>query len=265
MAPHEEILTEVPAYLRGDLDDDASHRMQEHIASCDECHELVEGMALVTGEMRAYGSTLFEPHPEVAELRAAADGGADVTDRIRRHVALCAPCDVELQYWKRQRVATGRPGAAAARTVWRWGLPLAAGILLGVGVDSLWRSVSDRGSAGLVDVPVLYGTLRSDDQVARLALQAGQPAIALSLALHPEGAVSRLPDDARVRLEIHDGTALTHLAQFDGEELKRRIASTGLLTVMVPAGGLDSGRHRLTLREEGVESPLFTSTFELSR
>ena len=143
MSSHDQVRADLPAYVARRLKGVDLQRFEEHLEECDDCGRMAAAWNDMAAVVRDSGDALFEPHPGEAELRQLAGGEAgEASERLRRHLDLCASCELEARMWERRHAFTGTSGAPAR---WRSALAVAslsaaAGILLGIGIVTLWRS-----------------------------------------------------------------------------------------------------------------------------
>lgn len=289
MIAHEEGLEAVPAYVAGHLDEDARRGMDEHLATCGACAELVEAWRELLDAMRAGGEAVVEPHPDVEALRAHALGSGTEDDRIGRHLTVCPSCRIEVEAWRR-READG-PGARdaspihAGRRPWPGGIwpaaaTLAAGIALGLVLGHLRPTAPPEPEApapgavpaaieppfrgGPLPLIVLPAPRRGADVTPGPRLDPRHPFVLLAL---PSPSPGRRSEVERFRFTIHgpDGGVVWSSEMSDAEVGIYR--GTGEAVVFaVPTSALAHGRHeaRVTgLTKGGSEVLLLRVPFEV--
>lgn len=271
MINHEQLQQQIPAFLAARLDPEESGQVENHLNDCEDCADLVQvGTDLVRG-MRDGKEEVFTPHPDVRMLRRYSlgeelEGRADLV----RHVASCASCELEVAAWRRwgKVKATSTQEEEFRRAQGRrftWKPALAAGILLGIGLTFGLRGLAPQsapwtGSAALLTLEAAY---RGAAAVPQILVEPGQPY--LPLVVSPE-----LPQTAqagdRFRFIIAAMNAATPFwsLELTAEEVRGQLDATGVVTFLVPTGGMDAGRYDFSMQDAGG-APLVQIPFEVQR
>ncbi|HYV86323.1 MAG TPA: zf-HC2 domain-containing protein, partial [Patescibacteria group bacterium] len=90
-------------YVAARLSDDQRRFVEGHLAGCESCRAAADDLKEIGTRVAAQGEAMFGAHPDTGTLRrlAAADGaGADPT--VASHVAACASCGLEVEFWRRR-------------------------------------------------------------------------------------------------------------------------------------------------------------------
>src|SRR5262245_51221219 len=102
MSDHPSYQIDLPAYAANRLDEDERARLETHLGTCAACRDLASDFQALGAAIRNGGESLFGPHPTEADLRRlAASRGAAADPGLRRHLAVCSICSLELEGWKR--------------------------------------------------------------------------------------------------------------------------------------------------------------------
>lgn len=271
MINHEQLQQQIPAFLAARLDPEESGQVENHLNDCEDCADLVQvGTDLVRG-MRDGKEEVFTPHPDVRILRRYSlgeelEGRADLV----RHVASCASCELEVAAWRRwgKVKATSTQEEEFRRAQgWRftWKPALAAGILLGIGLTFGLRGLAPQpapwtGSAALLTLEAAY---RGAAAVPQILVEPGQPYLPLVVA--PELPQAAQAGD-RFRFTIAAMNAATPFwsLELTAEEVRGQLDATGVVTFLVPTGGMDAGRYDFSMQDAGG-APLVQIPFEVQR
>ena len=275
MINHEQLQEQIPAFLAARLDPEASGQVENHLNGCEDCADLVRvGTELVRG-MRDGKEEVFTPHPDVRMLRRYSlgeelDGRADLV----RHVASCASCELEVAAWRRwgKVKATSTQEEEfrrAQRRRFTWKPALAAGILLGMGLTFGLRGLAPQsveapaawtGSTALLTLEAPY---RGATPVAQIVVQPSQPY--LPLVVLPElPQAAQAGDRFRFAIAAKDAGTPFWSLELSAEEVRGQLEATGVVTFLVPAGGMDAGRYDFSMQDAGG-APLVQIPFEVQR
>src|SRR6266571_6036586 len=100
MISHDDIQLDLAGYATARLGEGARRRVEEHLHGCGECRQMVQSIRQLAGAMREGGDVLVEPHPPESALRRYARAGdTSGSEGIARHLAVCAPCSLEVGAW----------------------------------------------------------------------------------------------------------------------------------------------------------------------
>jgi len=285
---HDELQSEIPAYVASRLEEDARRRLEDHLRDCDACAEMVEAWRTIAPALRDGGEAIFTPHPPARALREYALGRGEAVDPAHvRHVASCDTCDLEIRVWKEREGGVDAPAGAALwkeqRTpAWRPTMALAAGAVLGAAIAAFMlrrptlpgpaapptpEPIASRLAEGIgepVPLWVLAGPLRGETPVATFTIGREQPYVLIAVrpALAPGAA------DADIyRFEIHrpdGGTSWS--SEADVARIRSHMESSGVVTFPVPTTDLPPGRYFFRLERRapaGDEKPLLEIPFEI--
>lgn len=149
MKSHGDFQNDLPAYAARRLKGEELRLLEEHLETCDDCDRIASAWSEMAAVLRDGEDVLFEPHPGETDLRQLAVGEAGAaTERILRHLDVCASCELEARMWDRSGAIAGTRSAPVRRgRVFAIGLiSAAAGLLLGLGIAALWQSWNGFGS-----------------------------------------------------------------------------------------------------------------------
>ncbi len=272
MIDHEQLQEQIPAFLAARLDPEESGQVESHLAGCEDCADLVRvGTELVRG-MRDGKEEVFTPHPDVRMLRRYSLGEElEGRANLVRHMASCASCELEVAAWRRwgKVKATSTQEEEfrrARRRRFTWKPALAAGILLGMGLTlglrgltpgSVEAPVAWTGSAALLTLEAAY---RGTTSVAQVVVEPRQPY--LPLVILPE--LPQAGDRFRFAIAAIDAGAPFWSLELSAEDLRGQLDATGVVTFLVPTGGMDTGRYDFSMQDAGG-APLVQIPFEVQR
>ncbi len=275
MTNHEQLQQQIPAFLAARLDRSESSQVENHLNDCEDCADLVQvGTDLVRG-MRDGKEEVFTPHPDVRMLRRYSlgeelEGRADLV----RHAASCASCELEVAAWRRwgKVKATSTQEEEFRRAQGRrftWKPALAAGILLGMGLTFGLRGLAPQsveapapwtGSAALLTLEAAY---RGAAPVAQIVVESDQPY--LPLVVSPElPQAAQAGDRFRFAIAAMDAGAPFWSLELSAEEVRVQLEATGVVTFLVPTGGMDAGRYDFSM-QDAAGAPLVQIPFEVQR
>lgn len=280
MSDHLSLQQDIPAYVASRLSEESRERLEEHLASCRECQELVaccEGIA--TGIRREMDERWAE-HPEPAALRAYGAGDRCDAD-VARHLETCASCTLEVGAWSglTPPMESVREGSAWA-TKAAWGLrswldprPLLAGALIGAAVcAALLLSVRGAGPAptsqgvgwsGAAPLLLLEEASRNGTTAGTVKVTSDQPYIPLGVRVNLPPAVS---DGDRFVFTIHaPGQAASWEQELSVAEIRKEQSRTWVVGFLVPTKGHPPGPYVLKVLPGGDGSePLMEIPFEIA-
>lgn len=267
MTDHREFQIELADYTTSRLEGEPARRLEAHLKECDECREMASLLKEFGRTLREGGETLFEAHPSPALLRDFAGGAAGKgMEAIVRHLESCASCGLEAEAMR--RVAVPRK-SSIGRMAW----PLAAGVILGVGLATFARMTSrprpegpglHNPAATAGPMLVLPRLLRgSGEKVTYAADRDSGFMVVACPARVPEEAS---PDQSFVyALRESDEKAVWSLVM-SARSIREHLASAaGSVILLVPASGLHPGRYGFTLGREGSgEQPIYRVDVEMT-
>ncbi len=271
MINHEQLQQQIPAFLAARLDPEESGQVENHLNDCEDCADRVQvGTELVRG-MRDGKEEVFTPHPDVRMLRRYSLGEElEGRANLVRHVASCASCELEVAAWRRwgKVKATSTQEEEFRRAKGRrftWKPALAAGILLGIGLTFGLRGLAPQsapwtGSAALLTLEAAY---RGAAAVPQILVEPGQPY--LPLVVSPElPQTAQAGDRFRFAIATVDAVAPVWSVELSAEEVRGQLDATGVVTFLVPTGGMDAGRYDFSMQDAGG-APLVQIPFEVQR
>ena len=253
---HEEIRFHLAAYLARRLPEAESSQMDAHLAMCDDCEDLVSSLRVFGDAVARHGDALFDPHPAPGDLERVARGEpVHDMERLQRHLAVCAACQLEMEGPPSPARSEGRSAPAtpvAATPLWvRAGKAasllaagLAAGLLLDVLVERRQPSWN-----GPIDLPVLNRMTRSEAPITRILARPGQKALVIALPLEAPG---DRPETETLQLQVlaTDGSAVYTLREPLGR-LRHHADSSGIIPLMIESRRLPLGRYEVILTGAG--------------
>ena len=275
MIDHEQLQEQIPAFLAARLDPEESGRLENHLNGCADCADLVRvGAELVRG-MRDGKEGIFTPHPDVRMLRRYSLGEElDGRAELVRHMASCASCELEVAAWRRwgKMKATSTQEEEfrhAQRRRFTWKPALAAGILLGIGLTFGLRGLAPQsveapavwtGPAALLTLEAAY---RGAAPVAQIVVESDQPY--LPLVVSPElPRAAQAGDRFRFAIAAMDAGTPFWSLELSAEEVRGQLGATGVVTFLVPTGGMDTGRYDFSMRD-AAGAPVVQIPFEVQR
>lgn len=267
----------IPWYVNGTLPEEERRALEAHASSCEECRTLLE-TARDLASIRGIDPGALEDHPQAAHLERFALSPADLEPALRswiqEHVGTCRACEDVGRIQRRLAGGADRttlqPHAAVRDRSWsRAAAIFLAGALL-AGTGSWW--LASRGPAvqpppasgwGIVELPVLSQALRGAPRPVVLVAE-DQAAVAIGVSLElPEG----MGPETMLRFAIGRGGAAVWSASAPASSVREDLHSTGLLTLVLPAGALPAGSYLMTITEspEGAGAPLLSAPFDVVR
>ncbi len=284
---HARIQADLPAFAAGRIEGEERRRLEEHVAFCERCSEMLTSLREIHAAFQSRGESLLDPHPDGDEVRAFALGEKPADERIERHLQVCASCDLEARAW-RSRPDAARAGAserpAGIRSLpRRVPVPAAAGLLLGIALglaaSLLWQAGATRppeGEAaralpesatspppeGAAAAPkkwsgpartiVLPRALRGDASDLEVTLGSGEEYVNLAV---PDFLAAAVPDRARYGFTIReeDGAA-AWASEMTASEIRRHLRSAEAVTLVVPAEVLAPGSLEFVVAMLGPDS-----------
>jgi len=273
MLNHEEYREDLADYAASRLDATRAADVERHMGDCDECRSSASFMKELGEAIDDAGEALFEPHPDVADLRLYSMGeSTHDDDRIAKHLEVCPSCDLETSAWPTVRaMETGRagdsviPGPWLRRVVGPW-LAAAAGLVLGVALTiQLMPQRSSAVEGDSLDGPAQHlmipGAVRGSAPDLKFNLSAGAGPVVLDLQpVIP----AQAGDSDELRLTIRTQGAQAWSASATAAELRRAIDASGVVTFVVPESVLSAGRHEIVLTPAGG-APIFRAEIEIQR
>jgi putative zinc finger protein len=267
---HREFQADLAAYTASRLEGEPARRLEEHLQECDECGEMASSLKEFGRTLAEGGEALFDEHPVPAALASFARGASENRLAITRHLESCAPCGLEVE--ARRRVPARRT-SSIGRTAW----PLAAGVVLGIGLATFARPTflppgeaerSVRIPAAAIAGPMLVlprVARGSGETIPYAARRDSGFVVAACPAQVPEEASADQNFIYALRAGDEHGEAVwsqTMSARSIREHLAGPDASVLLL---VPAAALDPGRYQFTLGPEGSrDQPIYRVDVELT-
>ncbi len=276
MIEHEEYREDLADYTASRLDAARAGAVERHLGECDDCRRTAFFMKELGDAIGEAGDALFEPHPDVADLRRYAMGDAtDDASRIAKHLEVCPSCDLESTAWPVVRAMETGHGVGARvvsgpwlrRVAGPW-LAAAAGLVVGVALTlqmTSQRSVAPE--AGAWDGPsqhlMIPGAVRGSAPEPTFALSAVGGPVVLDLQPVIPGQAG---DADEFRLTIRSESAQTvWSAAATAAEMRRAMDAAGVVTFVVPAGVLIAGPHEVVLAARGDDAaPIFRAAIEIS-
>ena len=298
MTSHEEIQEQIPAYAASRLAPAEARRLEEHLASCEACRELLATTKGIAGAIREGGASMFEPHPAELALRDHAGGkaGPEERARIAKHIESCATCRLEIEAWETVLAAPDRfarsaeaQGATLPRAGFsRWLTPTltaAAGLILGALLVTLNQKAPEPAAvpapapaptqsagppgnwAGASPLFILPGMMRGGDGMPSSQWVIGKDDTHLSVAVQPV-LPPEMPNDAPCRLELfrNDGTAAWSMEMAAGKMREHLGTQAGVVHLTLPVEGLASGAYefRITIAGDPAAPPIYRARIEIA-
>jgi putative zinc finger protein len=269
VSDHEDIQLELAAYAASRLEGETLRRVEEHLRECAGCGELVHSFRGLAGAMREDGALLFEPHPPGSELRRCARAGeTGGPDGVARHLAVCAPCSLEVAALAAAGTGGLRsPSSDVGRTP-RW-LPLAvastAGLGAGLGLAVLLRiggsppappasfatdMPAGAESSGVGPMLILPPSLRSEGTSVTYTLEPRQMFVVVACpAAVPDAAATA--DLFRYEIRNTAGRVVWSVTM-NADEIRRHLAGGAeAVTLLVPSASVAPGRYEFLLSPAG--------------
>jgi hypothetical protein len=265
---HREFQIELAAYTTSGLEGESARRLEAHLGECDECREMASWLKEFGRTLREGGETLFEGHPSPASLRDFARGAAGKgTEAIVRHLESCASCGLEVEALRRAGVPRKIP---IGRMAW----PLAAGVILGVGLATFSRMTfhprPEKGqglhtpSATAGPMLVLPRLLRGSGEKVTYAADRNSGFVVVACPANvPEEAS---PEQSFVYVMKGPDEKTVWSQAMSARSIREHLASAaGSVILLMPASGLHPGRYEFTLGREGSrEEPIYRVDVEMT-
>jgi anti-sigma factor RsiW len=286
MKEHPEHRFDLPGYVAGRLDPAEREEVERHLAGCGECRDLEETIREMASAIREGGEAIFEPHPPEGVLRRIGQGEV-VPDRegIERHLKLCAACELEVDAWRADTGGAPLHHDAGRRgPTRRWGMRssmsfgLAAGLAVGVGLAILFRSAiipaggtrppripaaAPPAEASAVLLHLLPAAQRGESKAVRWEIGRPEKWIAVGV---PLALPNRFDETTPIRFELASREGAEGASVFLGAgEVRRHLAASELVTLMLKTDHLTPGRYDFTVRVEspGGEEILYRNEVEI--
>ncbi len=281
MSEHEEIQLHLPDYAASRLEGRILSRVDEHVAGCLECREMVETLRGLGAALREGGERLFAPHPSESALREFAGlRGGTRPDAIARHLEDCASCSLEVGMWTRRadRPWSDRsvsPGFSRWRSI---ALASAAGLAIGFGLAVLLRAgrepgapPSSRGAHTATEAGgsagrllLLPRALRGEATAAIYTLDPDQTFVVIACpASIPDSAAPGTLFQYEIRKEA--GGVVWSRALTAADIRNQLTSGAEVVTLLVPARSLGAGRYEFRLAPGGApEEPIYHAAIDVS-
>jgi Putative zinc-finger len=277
---HQEIEELLADYVAARLSADQRRFVEGHLADCASCRDAVDDLEAIGASVAAQGEAMFGTHPEPGALRqfAAADGaGADPA--IERHIAACASCGLEVEFWRRRsaRRPAGPEAEAPSRRLGWTAIGAAAaaaaiaGILVGMLIErssrpSVATSPSEVAPSGpapevaaaapiLHVLPAILRGAETTPLVWMLDPSEMQIAAAVPLAL-PSG----VDDAENVRFELRrTGGAPVWSFAMSAEQVRRHLQSAEMVNLpAIPTAVLPAGNYEFVVHAaDAAAAPIY--------
>jgi hypothetical protein len=289
---HEELRETLPDYVASRLAPEQRRFVQEHLAGCPACEEIVADLTEMERHVKAAGEAMFEPHPDPVALRRhamATPEGADAS--IERHLELCAPCSLEVRTWARR----ARPPAAPRRAdfvagrlvrILQMGLATSAGAILGVLIGALLFRSKASDTAALrpeeggpppaiepaplpVGQPLLHilpTVLRSGETPRQVwTLERSEPYLAVAVPV----SVPRTASDSDLfRFELRqEGGAIAWSLELTAGRIREHLDAAEFVNIpAIPTRNLGPGTHEFLVRPARPPDapPIYRATIAMS-
>ena len=273
MKNHSELQQDIPAYVASSLEEPGRRRLELHLETCLECHELVafcEELAAHVGR--------FEPssaeHPDPVSLLRHARSPS--RDEVAQHVEACSACTLVVGEWRSRSESTkstaGHHQSTSYLRAWLAWRPLAVGALLGVSLALvgvalfLLKAPGQPGPAGpwggQADSLMLSSPARGDGGAAlRIAVDPNQPHVPAVVRIDEP-----LEDGDVLRFVTLDGSGATSWEyEVTAASVRDELARNWNLVLLIPTEVHPAGtyRFRATLRRDGNDLQLFERPFEV--
>jgi putative zinc finger protein len=277
---HDDIRSDIAAYVAGHLDQAGRDRLDAHLALCGECSELVSTANEIAAALRSRGDDLLSDHPTELALREHALGRPDrLDDRITRHLETCASCSLEVS-----AVGTGPVASPATRPV---NAVRNAGVPWGIGSAAIAAALVTGLLLGLILSPRQHKTHEPDSTLT--TARATGPVDLWILAGRSRGTGAPpifRPDPSRLFVVIACPVVLPHApldrdlykiiirrqgesvwsSQISAGQIRQQMESAEAVTMIVPSGVLGPGQYELILlrRDQADARPVLQTSFQVS-
>jgi putative zinc finger protein len=268
VTPHENYQSLIPAYIARRLEGEELRRLEAHLGGCEGCREMVSSLRELVAGLHGGGEAIFEPHPEVSELRSFALGEATASrEAVVRHLEVCASCELEARAWRArpQILPAARGGSASLRPglLPAAALSAAAGVIVG-GALALVLRTSPAGSPGGAARPAEMGEqgeevaqivlpaspLRGDGTARVYHLPASQKHFVVDFQpLLPEGPVS---EGTFVFEAKRDGGETVWSREVSAARVREALQGPGLISFLLPTERFAPGRYLFSMVPRGA-------------
>ena len=215
----------LPWYATGTLNETETLEFRDHLSGCEDCREEMATVEELKAELEIHGKAYLDDHPPAGQLVAAVRGelGDEKTEKVRRHLSICAACAVETAWIRGESAAVGDAAVtrARARSPWAtaapWGWVAAAAILA---IAVLWPPASDEFRTGIYDAELVVPSERGEGSRNTFALNGEGVRLLLDVDL---------PADAfPVSVEVRDASENVVFSQ---ESIEQRSLVGGLYMI----------------------------------
>lgn len=249
---HEELQLNLPDYLAGRLPAHESRFLEAHLDTCEECSNFVTDLRALPDLITLHGEALFDEHLDHAMFERLLGGAAGPEEeRLRRHLAVCAPCGLQLNPLADPPVRRAE-SVENAHSRTRRSLPgilkvsglVAAGLIVGVLAAPLLKPPAPARD-GPIELPVLQPVTRSAGRVTRIAVRAGQSAVVIAI---PVDTLDMHADDERILVQV---TTAAHEVIYGLEKPAgevRRTSVSGILPLMLESRHLPPGSYEVSIK-----------------
>jgi hypothetical protein len=276
LTDHQEFQVELAAYAASRLEGEPARRLEAHLRECEECREMASLLKEFGRTLKEGGETLFEAHPSPDMLRDFSRGAAgrgrgapgQGTQVIVRHLESCASCGLEVEALRSAAVVPRKI------SIGRMAGPLAAGVVLGIGLATFARMVlpplreTGRGAptptATAGPMLVLPRLVRGSEEKVTYAVDRGSGYVVVACpAAVPEDAS---PEQGFVYVMKEPAGNTVWSQAMSARSIREHLAGAAASVILlVPATGLHPGRYEFALGREGSsEQPIYRVDVEMT-
>jgi hypothetical protein len=272
---HRELQLDLAAYTASRLEGEPARRLEAHLRDCDECREMASLLKEFGRTLQEGGETLFEAHPSTALLEDFARGAAGKrTEAMVRHLESCASCGLEVEALRRMVAQGQKETTPGKRSIGKSAWPLAAGLVLGVGLAAFARMMLQPGpdtEGGVRTSTATAGPMLPLPRLLRGSGERVRYTVDRSAGFVVVACPAKVPEDASPEqgfvyvIQGQDVKAVWSQAM-SARTIREHLASAaGSVILLVPAAGLHPGRYEFTLNREGSrEEPIYRVDLEVT-
>ena len=279
---HEELEDLLADYAAGRLSADQRRFVEGHLADCASCRDAAGDIEEIAGRIAAQGEAMFGTHPETGALRRFVAAVGDAADPdVATHIASCASCGLEVEFWRRRgarRPAAPETEARRPRRGWTAigataAAAAVAGLLVGMLIERLGRptvpasppaaasgpapeiAAAAEAAPILRVLPAILRGAQTTRQVWTLDPSETQIAAAVPLVL-PSG----VADEETVHFELRrPGGAPVWSFAMPAGRIRRHLESAELVNLpAIPTAALPAGDYEFVVQAaDAAAAPLY--------
>jgi hypothetical protein len=240
----------LPWFASGKLRAAEAEAFRAHLDGCATCREDLSWVHKLKAELDQQGAALLEEHPDPDALVGTllGEAGPGEAARVRRHLALCATCELEARWVAGEAavdepvaVPSSAPGFWTRHAAWGWGLAAAAVLTLAVSLPSALRGPGAAQPPGVFKPAVVVPTLLAEED--RNVFDLGPGDAGVLLVLEVDLPAEAFPVD--IEIVASDGEIVHRQAGTGQEYLVRE------LHMIVPCGRQQCGAGSYVARIRG--------------